>query len=206
MNHLAWVPPCPCGNTPPANPGENFQVPNPITLLAGAWIRLPWSATPQTIVPLGTVTGLLWVSPGRAADAASEATLSGSAYPSWFTVAPGEYWIRYAGSANIRAVILPGPYAGFKSPWLSVMTHSVITLTGATDIGLAANPLRDYALFINDSNNVMYLGLGVAAVASVGVRLNALGGNFEISGSNIWRGAINVIGTAGDKLLVTEGV
>ena len=54
-------------------------------------------------------------------------------------------------------------------------------VTTATTEVLAANANRTYAVFINDTDAVIYLNFGAAAVANSGVRLNASGGSYEMS-------------------------
>jgi len=74
---------------------------------------------------------------------------------------------------------------------------------------LAANTARLYALLINDSDTDIYLGIGVNAVVNTGIRLNALGGSYEMSKreGNLTTAAIYAIVAAGSKtLLVNEGV
>ena len=90
-------------------------------------------------------------------------------------------------------------------------THTAVNVTTATGEVLATNANRLYALFVNDSNVVVYLSLGVAAVANTGIRLNADGGSYAMSAvlGNLYLGVINAIhgGLWGNKLLImTEGV
>ena len=88
-------------------------------------------------------------------------------------------------------------------------THTAPTAGVATGVILAANANRLYALFVNDSDTTVYLGLGTAAVLNTGIRLNALGGNYEMSKKlgNLYLGAVNGIsGVAGKVVLTTEGV
>ena len=89
-------------------------------------------------------------------------------------------------------------------------THTVVAVTTASGIALAANANRLYALLINDSDTVIYIKLGATAVANQGIRLSAGGGSYEMSKKlgNLYTGVINAIhGGTGDKtLLVTEGV
>ena len=75
----------------------------------------------------------------------------------------------------------------------------------ASTTALAANSSRKYALFVNDSSNVMYLNLGGTAAANTGIRINADGGSYEMMPGNLFYGAVNFIGTAADVLVVTEG-
>jgi hypothetical protein len=89
----------------------------------------------------------------------------------------------------------------------SVVTHTAPTVAVGTTLALAANASRTYALFINDADEAIYLGLGVAAVMNKGIRLNANGGSYEMSAAlgNLYAGAVNAICASGGKLLlVTE--
>lgn len=94
-------------------------------------------------------------------------------------------------------------------PGYDTVAHDVITTTTTSGEALAANADRRYALFVNDSDTVIYIFLGGTAVANRGIRLNANGGSYEISAKlgSLYLGVINAIhGGAGNKLLlVTEG-
>lgn len=77
----------------------------------------------------------------------------------------------------------------------------------ATTLVLSASVNRKGALFVNDSANVIYLGLGAAAVVGRGVRLNPAGGSYEISAENLTTQQINAISTAaGSNLAAHEAV
>ena len=89
------------------------------------------------------------------------------------------------------------------------LSHSVATIGVSTGTALAANADRKYALFVNDSDSVIYLKIGSAAIANQGIRLNANGGSYEMSSvyGNLDTRIINAIsGGANKALLVTEGV
>lgn len=89
-------------------------------------------------------------------------------------------------------------------------THTAVNVTTGSGEVLAANANRLYALLVNDSDTVIYIKLGAAAVANQGIRLNAYGGNYEMSAmlGNLYIGAINGIhaGSGNKVLLLTEGV
>ena len=91
---------------------------------------------------------------------------------------------------------------------MPTMTHTTAAVTTASGAALAANPSRNYALFVNDSDTVMYLMIGATAVANQGIRLNADGGSYEMADEfgNLSYDAIYAIhGGSGSKaLLVTE--
>jgi len=77
----------------------------------------------------------------------------------------------------------------------------------ASTLVLAANPQRMDAVFVNDSNQEIYLARGNAAVLNEGIRLNATGGSYEINANNLFLGAINAIAEGGAKnLTVSEGI
>ena len=88
-------------------------------------------------------------------------------------------------------------------------THSKFTTVAASGTALAANTARLYAAFQNDSDSVIYLALGAAAVASSTLpRINANGGSYEMSKKlgNLFTGAVNAICASIAKvLLVVEG-
>lgn len=92
---------------------------------------------------------------------------------------------------------------------IETITHSVVNAGVATSQVLAANPVRRYVLIINDSDTIVYLRLGSTAALNAGIRLNANGGVYEMSGAlgNLFKGSIAAITTVeSKKLLVTEGV
>ena len=78
-------------------------------------------------------------------------------------------------------------------------TNDVIAVDATTTEILAANAQRLYALVVNDSNETIYLALGVEAELHKGIRLNANGGSYEIDSNNFFIGAINGISTSGSK-------
>ena len=88
-------------------------------------------------------------------------------------------------------------------------THTTLGVTAATQAALAANANRLYVLLVNDSDAVIYLKIGAAAVLNQGIRLNANGGSYEMCRKmgNLNLGAVNAITAVATKvLLVTEGV
>jgi len=89
------------------------------------------------------------------------------------------------------------------------LTHTHPTIGSTTTAALAASTSRRYALLENDSDEIIYIKIGAAAVLNQGIRLNASGGSYEMSAEigNLNTGAINAICTSGSKvLLVVEGV
>jgi len=86
-------------------------------------------------------------------------------------------------------------------------TTSNVTVGNTSTLVLAANADRKVASFVNDSDETIYLSRGNAAELHKGIRLNANGGSFEISGVNLYTGNIYAICESGGKVLcVEEGV
>lgn len=93
-------------------------------------------------------------------------------------------------------------------PLFSSVTHSTVTVGNSSTSVLTADEDRAYCLLQNDSDETIYLKFGAAGELNKGIRLNANGGQYEISGANnnLYTGAINAICTSGSKkLLVTVG-
>lgn len=83
-----------------------------------------------------------------------------------------------------------------------------VTVGATTGQALAVNANRKYAMFINDSDTVIYLMVGSSAVANQGIRLNAFGGSYEMcsANGNLDTRVVNAISLAASKnLLVIEG-
>jgi len=94
------------------------------------------------------------------------------------------------------------------------LTWPIITVTDGgvaveivSTLVLAANVHRADAVFVNDSNQPIYLARGNAAVLHQGIRLNSAGGSYEINEHNLFLGNIYAIAEGGAKVLtVSEGV
>lgn len=86
-------------------------------------------------------------------------------------------------------------------------THSAPTIAATSTSALASNTNRAAALFVNDSDEEIYLNIGGSASMNAGIRLNANGGAYEMSKEhgNLSTAAITAICASGSKvLLVTE--
>ena len=99
---------------------------------------------------------------------------------------------------------------GTMVPDALTSAHTVVTVGNGSTTVLAANALRQYALFVNDSDEAMYLSFdGTAAALNDGVRLNANGGSYEMStrAGNICQAlVVGICASGGKKILITEGV
>ena len=79
-------------------------------------------------------------------------------------------------------------------------------VTTTSQVVLAANEARKYAILINTSNENMWLRLGNPAVVGEGIFLARAGFAYEISQDNLYVGAIHAIhdGTGDKKLSILE--
>ncbi len=90
---------------------------------------------------------------------------------------------------------------------IDTVTDTFATVGVASAEALAENQRRVNAIFVNDSDETIYLARGNAAVVGSGIRLNANGGWFEIDENNMFKGAVNAIATGADaNLTVSEGI
>lgn len=198
---------------------REIQWPNPITINNG-WQKVTVQA-PSTILPLGTAEpcGELRAVPGenKPSDAASGAPAPGVplnfiGYDAGASVRlpfAGDWWVYYGGATAFQAVVLDMPAMEallFKREGYLVPTHTAVSVGVASGTALAANPRATYRMFQNDSANTIYLMIDAAAVVNQGIRLNASGGSYEMSGKNLSRKQVNAIATgAASNLLVLEG-
>lgn len=82
----------------------------------------------------------------------------------------------------------------------------VFDVTTASQLALAANEQRKFCIFVNDSNETIYLNFGASASLNSGIRISANGFSYEIDCSNLWVGSVFAIhgGTGVKKLLIQE--
>lgn len=84
-------------------------------------------------------------------------------------------------------------------------TSTGVTVGNTSTTALAANTRRRYAIFINDSNEEIYLSTSGTAVMNKGIRLNPHGGWHEmLKGVNLVTGNIAAICSSGSKNLCIE--
>lgn len=87
------------------------------------------------------------------------------------------------------------------------VTQTTITVGNVTTQVLSANQKRRHLVLQNDSDEVIYVAFGKAAVLNAGIRLAASGGQYEMFGDLVYGHVINAICASGSKkLLVTFGV
>lgn len=75
--------------------------------------------------------------------------------------------------------------------------------SGTTEVA-AANDGRRYLAIVNDDDEPVYLAIGADAVMNKGIRLNASGGVFEMTGLNLSLKAVNAICSSGSKNVTVQ--
>lgn len=81
------------------------------------------------------------------------------------------------------------------------------SIDATTTVVLAEDGDRKYAIFFNDSNETIYLGIGADAELNKGPRLNAEGGFYELlraPGGNFSMQKVNAICVSGGKNLTIQ--
>ena len=81
------------------------------------------------------------------------------------------------------------------------------SIDAVSTLVLAEDGDRKYAIFFNDSNEVIYLGIGHPAELNKGPRLNAEGGFYELlrgTGGNFSMEEVNGISPSGGKNLTIQ--
>ena len=59
--------------------------------------------------------------------------------------------------------------------------HTAVTVGSRSVQVLGENKARVSALFINDSDDIIYLRFGATAVVNEGIRINGFGGSYELT-------------------------
>ena len=89
---------------------------------------------------------------------------------------------------------------------VAVATRAGVVVANVDTTVLAANPNRQFAVFVNDGDEPIYLALTDTAAMNQGLRLNAAGGAYEINLTNLYTGEVSAIcASGGMTLTVTEG-
>lgn len=86
-------------------------------------------------------------------------------------------------------------------PTVSSATNSKVAVGNTDTQVIVSNASRKFAVFVNDSNEVIYLSLSATAVINEGIRLNAGGGAYEINQTNLYTGEVSAICATGGKNL-----
>jgi len=80
-------------------------------------------------------------------------------------------------------------------------TNTGVTVGSSSTVALALNHQRLEAIFVNDSDEVIYLFRGTPAVLNQGIRLNASGGSYI---EDVYLGAFTAICASGSKVLTVS--
>jgi|TARA_R110000744_G_scaffold228_2_gene867 hypothetical protein len=96
------------------------------------------------------------------------------------------------------------PPAFYQGGSITFNTPASTTIAATTTAAIPANINRKYLTVTNDSDEVMYLAWGNAAVMNKGIRLNAAGGSESFIGPSIFQAALNAICASGTKVLIYQ--
>lgn len=86
-------------------------------------------------------------------------------------------------------------------PSVTTATNTKVSVGSSDTTVLASSATRKFAVFVNDSDETIYLSLSATAVQGEGIRLNAGGGAYEINLMNLYTGEVSAICTSGGKYL-----
>ena len=90
-----------------------------------------------------------------------------------------------------------------QAPSLVAGAPTYATVGAASAEAVAAGATRRRLILINDSDSVIYLGIGAAAVVGSGIRLNAAGGSYTMGpGDNVTAAIYAISGGAAKNLCV----
>jgi hypothetical protein len=88
---------------------------------------------------------------------------------------------------------------------VGTISNTAVSVSTTSTAILSANVGRVYSQITNDSDTIIYLGIGEDAVMNEGIRLSASGGLYEITPDNLFIGAVNAIcSTTSKSVLVIE--
>lgn len=89
---------------------------------------------------------------------------------------------------------------GYRKDLATQPTNSAVSVGTSNTPIVPANTVRNCLILVNDGVNVVYLSFGTAAaVASSGIRLNALGGMIIIDNASLLPHGVNGIAVGGSS-------
>lgn len=201
-----------------------YEKPNVIKLVATGWTNVQVSR-PSFGIPLDVPSGFIAVLPGIEARSAPQAADRGHGMDTIIFPGGAVAWMPNAGTwsiwnsgndtpqmaiydaSNGAAAMGMTCWDGAYVDVTAVAATPQSVLVTSTSV-MPANPRAVYRMFQNDSANLIYLAFGGTAVASKGIRLNPLGGSYEMSkkAGNLYKGAVTAIAVgATSTLLIQEG-
>lgn len=85
-----------------------------------------------------------------------------------------------------------GPTGNGGATRFTNIPNNTSIVCGSSTQAVATSTARNYVTLVNDSANTVYFTEGVPAssTASIGIRLNANGGSYEINALNLYTGAL----------------
>lgn len=86
----------------------------------------------------------------------------------------------------------------------NIPTNTSFVCGPTSNLAVATSSSRQYLALVNDGTSVVYLGLGVTATTSKGIRLNASGGSFEMDTTVLYTGGVYCISAASSTLTVVQ--
>jgi len=112
----------------------------------------------------------------------------------------------FVSSGNPMPVSLPTLPLQVTGPILTWAVPTFATITSSSSAATPANPLRRGLILVNDSSQDIYLSLraGSSAVVGSGIRLNANGGNYEMTNANLSLAVVNAIAAIGSNNLTVH--
>lgn len=128
-----------------------------------------------TIVTFGAIFGIIQITATRTAVSVVEQKSNGARF----------------GAAELNRFT--------KAP-----TNTAVSCTTSSTLAIATSTARQYIALVNDSSSAIYLGIGVAAVGSNGIRLNSSGGSYEMGLDGLFTGAIYCIASSTAQMTVVE--
>lgn len=101
-------------------------------------------------------------------------------------------------------VTFKGGKTGAPINVLTSATNTSVSVSAATSTTvLTGDSGRTYAVFSNDSANVIYLFLGPTATANKGVRI-AVNGQYELANNNQYTGIVTAIASSSTSTLTVS--
>lgn len=92
-------------------------------------------------------------------------------------------------------------YVNISTDGVATATNTKVSIGASDTQVLVASSTRRFAVFVNDSDEAIYLSLSATAVQSEGIRLNAGGGAYMIDAANLYTGEVSAICASGGKYL-----
>lgn len=114
-------------------------------------------------------------------------------------------FIGYAAVSSLAKASHSNTKLGDAFVPVNTATNTSVDCGSSSTQVIATSTGRTYLAIVNDSASTVYLGLGVPAVGSVGIRLNSSGGTFEsIADQNLFTGAVFCTASSTARLTIVQ--